>query len=104
MVSKKFSPLKVYLYKYINKNNKLVTFLVNICYSFLLWYTFLELNYYSNFSYANNPVFIRGGRCISDIASTGFYYFNQAAGSNDTYGSFRPVLATLWYNKFFLTY
>ena len=60
----------------------------------------MGLDYYSNFPWANNPVFLRGGGYRNET-NAGLFYFSNAAGETINDRGFRPVLATLWYNKFF---
>ena len=63
----------------------------------------MELDYWSNFPYTNNPVFMRGG-CYHEAANSGITCFNRETSNTNAHITFRPVLATLWYNKFCLTY
>ena len=48
----------------------------------------------SYFSYSNFPFFIRGG-LYSNTTYAGVFYFLDNSGSDNIYGSFRPVLALL---------
>ena len=59
----------------------------------------MELNYYSHFPWASNPDFSRGGN-YNDTTTSGLFNFGAPNGNTNSNHSFRPVLATLWYNKF----
>ena len=61
----------------------------------------MELNYYSAFPCTNGPVFNRGGG-YNDTTNAGLFYFGNPNGNANSNHTFRPVLATLWYYKFFL--
>ena len=61
----------------------------------------LELNYFSEFPYASGPVFERGEN-YNNTTNAGLFAFSNPDGGVKSYRGFRPVLATLWYNKFFL--
>ena len=59
----------------------------------------MELYYLSNFPYAGNTAFERGGRW-DETTNSGLFSCNNAESNPMFSRSFRPVLATLWYNKF----
>ena len=59
----------------------------------------VEIDYWSNFPYAGNPVFARGDYYLANT-NAGLFAFTNPSGATYDYRSFRPVLATLWYNKF----
>ena len=59
----------------------------------------MGLNYFSVFPYISGPVFNRSGG-YNDTTTAGLFYFGNPAGEAHSNRSFRPVLATLWYNKF----
>ena len=58
----------------------------------------MEIGYWSKFPYSGNPVFDRGGN-YANTTNAGLFFFGNPSGEAKT-NSFRPVLATLWYNKF----
>ena len=61
----------------------------------------MGLDYYSIFPYAEYPALCRGGNYENNVIA-GISAFNRASGDIWPNDSFRPVLATLWYNKLFL--